>query len=76
MSVVAASPSVDDAAAGRRLPIILQLDDDNATVVYTRETFQYRDEPLFFDIQPRNHLVESVSHLLTPADAFLFSFSI
>jgi len=61
------SPPVSDPSV--KLPIdvviVLQLDDGNATTVYTGITFQYRPDPLFIDIQPRNHLIVSVIQLLT-----------
>ena len=58
ISVVAVSPPVNSSV---ELPIVLQLDDANDTRVHTGETFQYRDDPIFTDIQPRNHLVVSVT---------------
>jgi len=59
ISVVAVSPPVNDTSLPlpTALPIVLQLDDGNGSSVDTGVTFQYRNDPLFTDIQPRNHLV-------------------
>ena len=58
--LVVVSPPVSSPV---QLPIILQLlGDGNSTRVHnTDDEFQYRDDPIFTDIQPRNHLVVSVN---------------